>query len=70
MRYVPRPADPLREPQRITDRAAPMAAGALGRDLLPLRTLPGEATDEESLYRLVNSMRAALLTAGVAIEEE
>ncbi len=64
MRYVPRRPDPFRDPPTgTTDRSGP----AIAQQTPPL---PGEAADEESLYALVNAIRAVLLAAGLAVEEQ
>jgi hypothetical protein len=67
MRYVPRQPDPFRDP-------APHAMAPLPDPMEGLRPagfapLPAAASDEESLYRLVNAMRALLVAAGVPEEE-
>jgi len=64
MRYVPRQRDPLRDPPRgTTDLPGPLPVPEIP-------SLPGEAVDKESLYALVNAIRAVLLSAGLAVEGE
>ena len=71
LRYVPRQPDPLREPQRTRDRAAPaQQEEVLFQMPAEKPRLPAEATDEESLYLLVNALRRVLLATALAVEEK